>query len=75
VLTTSELIEQDADLGQLHQTVGPLQEEKAKESERAEKLTEELKGEILRDQSYCWSNILAQWILVMPIDYRRRVKA
>ena len=75
MLTTGELVEQDADLGQLHQTVGPLREEKVKELERAEKLTEELKGEILRDQSYCWSNILAQWILVMLADYCWRVKA
>ena len=69
------LVEQDSELSQLCQAIGQLREEKTKESERAEKLTEELKGEILRDHSYCWSNILAQWILVMPADYRRRVKA
>ena len=33
------------ELGQLRQTIEQLQEEKAKESGRAEKLTEELKGE------------------------------
>ena len=39
------LIEQDAELGQLHQTFEQLREEKAKESGRADKLVEELKGE------------------------------
>ena len=39
------LIEQDAELGQLRQAIRQLREEKAKESERAEKLAEELKGE------------------------------
>ena len=39
------LVEQKAELGQLHQTIEQLQEEKAKESERADKLAEELKGE------------------------------
>ena len=39
------LVEQDAELGQLRQTIEQLREEKAKESGRAEKLTEELKGE------------------------------
>ena len=37
------LVEQDAELGQLCQTIGQLREEKAKESGRAEKLVEELK--------------------------------
>ena len=45
VLTTAVLVEQEAELGQLHQTVEQLQEEKAKESGRADKLAEELKGE------------------------------
>ena len=45
LLTTVVLVEQDAVLGQLRQTVGQLREEKAKESGRAEKLAEELKGE------------------------------
>ena len=35
----------DVELGQLRQTIEQLQEEKAKESGRAEKLVEELKGE------------------------------
>ena len=39
------LVEQDAELSQLRQTVEQLQEEKAKESGRSEKLAEELKGE------------------------------
>ena len=39
------LVEQDAELNQLRQTVGQLQEEKEKASGRAEKLAEELKGE------------------------------
>ena len=39
------LAEQDAELGQLHQAVEQLHQEKAKESERADKMTEELKGE------------------------------
>ena len=42
---TTMLVEQEAELGQLHQTVEQLQEEKAKESGRADKLAEELKGE------------------------------
>ena len=41
---TVVLIEQDAELGQLRQAIEQLRE-KAKESERAEKLAEELKGE------------------------------
>ena len=45
LLTTVVLVEQDAELGQLCQTIGQLREEKAKESGRVEKLAEELKGE------------------------------
>jgi len=45
VLTTAVLVEQEAELGQLHQTIEQLQEEKAKESGLADKLAEELKGE------------------------------
>ena len=45
MLTTSDLVEQDAELGQLCQTIEQLQEEKVKESRRADKLAEELKGE------------------------------
>ena len=56
---TVVLVEQDSELGQLRQAIEQLREEKAKESGRAEKLTEELKGEVLHDQSYCWSNFLA----------------
>ena len=41
------LVEQDAELGQLRQALEQLWEEKAKESERADKLAEELKGEYL----------------------------
>ena len=39
------LVEQDAELGQLRQAIEQLREEKAKESGRADKLTEELNGE------------------------------
>ena len=42
---TVVLVEQDAELGQLHQNVEQLREEKTKESGRANKLVEELKGE------------------------------
>ena len=45
LLTTIVLIEQEAELGQLCQSVEQLREEKAKELGRAEKLAEELKGE------------------------------
>ena len=41
------LVEQDAELGQLRQDVEQLREEKTKESGRADKLVEELKGEYL----------------------------
>ena len=39
------LVEQDAELGQLCQSLEQLREEKAKEIERANKLIEELDGE------------------------------
>ena len=39
------LVEQDAELGQLRQALEQLREEKMKETERANKLTEELNGE------------------------------
>ena len=42
---TVVLVEQDTELSQLRQALKQLQEEKAKESERADKLAEELKGE------------------------------
>jgi len=41
------LVEQDVELGQLRQAVEQLRQEKAKESERIDKLTDELKGEYL----------------------------
>ena len=41
------LVEQDAELSQMRQTVDQLRQEKAKETERADKLAEELKGEFL----------------------------
>ena len=41
------LVEQDAELGQLCQAIKQLRQEKVKESERADKLAEELKGEYL----------------------------
>ena len=39
------LVEQDAELGQLRQTIWQLQEEEKKATGRAEKLVKELKGE------------------------------
>ena len=42
---TVVLVEQDAELSQLRQAIEQLREEKAKESGRADKLAEELKGE------------------------------
>jgi len=42
---TVMLIEQDAELGQLRQTIGQLQEEEKKATGQAKKLAEELKGE------------------------------
>ena len=44
-MITVALVEQDAELGQLRQAVEQLRQEKAKQSERANKLAEELKGE------------------------------
>ena len=44
---TVVLVEQDAELGQLRQAVEQLRREKTKESERVDKLAEELKGEYL----------------------------
>jgi len=41
------LVEQDAKLGQMRQTIDQLLQEKAKEAEQATKLAEELKGEFL----------------------------
>ena len=46
-MITVLLAKQDAELGQLRQTIEQIQQEKAKESERADKLAEELKGEYL----------------------------
>ena len=42
---TVVLVEQDTELGQLCQALEQLREEKVKESERADKLAKELKGE------------------------------
>ena len=39
------LVEQNAELGQLRQTIGQLQGEEKKATRRVEKLAEELKGE------------------------------
>jgi len=44
---TVALVEQDAELGQLRQAIDQLRQEKAKETEWADKLAEELKGEFL----------------------------
>ena len=46
-MTTVALVEQDAELGQMRQAVDQLRQEKAKETERADKLASELKGEFL----------------------------
>jgi len=45
LLSTVMFVEQDAELGQLLQVIGQLQEEKEKASGRAEKLAEDLEGE------------------------------
>ena len=45
LLTIVTFVERDAELGQLHQVVSQLQEDKGKASERVEKLAKELKGE------------------------------
>ena len=44
-MVTVALVEQDVELGQLCQAIEQLRQEKAKESERADKLAEELNGE------------------------------
>ena len=44
-MITVVLVEQDMELGQLHQALEQLREEKAKETGRADKLAEELNGE------------------------------
>ena len=46
-MITVALVEQDAEIGQLRQAIDQLLQEKAKETERADKLDEELKGEFL----------------------------
>ena len=46
-MITVALVERDAELGQQRQAVEQLRQEKAKETERADKLAEELKGEFL----------------------------
>jgi len=45
LLWTVTFVEQDAELGRLHQVIGQLQEEKEKVSGRAEKLAKDLEGE------------------------------
>jgi len=42
---TTMIVEQDTELGQLCRDLEQLRDEKAKESERADKLAEELNGE------------------------------
>jgi len=44
---TVALIEQDTELGQMRQAIDQFRQEKAKETERTDKLAEELKGEFL----------------------------
>ena len=46
-MITILLVERDVELGQLRKTIEQIQQENAKESERANKLAEELKGEYL----------------------------
>ena len=46
-MITVALVEQDAELSQLRQALDQLHQEKAKETKRADKLAEELKGEFL----------------------------
>ena len=46
-VTTVALVEQDAELGQMRQAVDQHRQEKAKETEREDKLASELKGEFL----------------------------
>ena len=45
LLSTVMFVEQDVELGRLHQVIGQLQEEKEKASGRAEKLAKDLEGE------------------------------
>ena len=45
LVLTVVLVKQDVELGQLHQALEQLREEKAKETGRASKLAEELNGE------------------------------
>ena len=45
LLSIVTFVEQDAELGRLHQVVSHLQEEKEKVSGRVEKLAEDLEGE------------------------------
>jgi len=72
---TVVLTEQDVELGQLRQAIEQLREEKTKEIGRAEKLAKELHGEYFLVGITAEVVSMAQLILVMPIDYRRRVKA
>ena len=51
-MMTVVLVEQDVELGQLRQALEQLREEKAKDTGRANKLTEELNGK------YPWSGFL-----------------
>ena len=46
-MITIAFAEQDAELVQLRQAIEQLHQEKSKESERADKMAEELKGECL----------------------------
>ena len=46
-MITLALVEQDAELGQIRQAIDQLRQENAKETEWADKLAEELKGEFL----------------------------
>ena len=45
LLSTIMFVEQDVELGRLHQVIGQLQEEKEKASGQAEKLAKDLEGE------------------------------
>ena len=47
LVITVALVEQDVELGQLRQAIDQLRQENAKETERADKLAKELKGEFL----------------------------
>ena len=74
-MTAFVLVEQDVELGQLCRTAEQLQEEKAKESGRADKLADELKGEYFMVGVTGGVISFACWNLVMPVDYCQRVKA